>query len=74
MQQQRHRVIAKTWRAIAGVLLISVCVLGSSGCLGLHERSVKPGINDAYKQDPDIEKWKGRFEVESVSPLRHHEH
>ena len=53
------------WRNVAAMLVLSAWVIGSAGCLGGRERSVKPGINNAYKEDPDIAKWKGRFEVES---------
>lgn len=55
----------QAWRAAGAALLLLGVVLSSPGCVGGRERSVKPGINDSYKQDPDIEKWKGRFEVES---------
>lgn len=65
MQQNQSRVTMGSWRAATAMLVLSAWVLGSSGCLGGRERSVKPGINDSYKQDPDVEKWKGRFEVES---------
>jgi ubiquinone/menaquinone biosynthesis C-methylase UbiE len=27
-----------------------------------HEPSVRPGVNDEYKNDPDLAKWKERFE------------
>ncbi|MBI1853404.1 MAG: methyltransferase domain-containing protein [Planctomycetes bacterium] len=29
-----------------------------------HEPSVRPGVNDEYMKDPDVAKWKARFEKE----------
>lgn len=65
MQRKWSCVTVGTWRAVAVMLVLTAWLLVSPGCVGGRERSVKPGINDAYKHDPDIEKWKGRFEVES---------
>lgn len=65
MNRNRCSVGRGGWNVAAILLAVSGLVFVSTGCVGGRERSVKPGINDAYKQDPDIEKWKGRFEVES---------
>ena len=53
---QRHRVTLATWGAVAAIFLILVCVLESPGRVGGRERSVTPGISDAYTHDPNIEK------------------
>lgn len=65
MSRNRRSVGRDRWNVAAILLALSGLVFAANGCVGGRERSVKPGINDPYKQDPDIEKWKGRFEVES---------
>jgi ubiquinone/menaquinone biosynthesis C-methylase UbiE len=47
-------------RAIVFAVLVSLVVLVARG----QEKSVKPGINDAFK-DPDVAKFVGTFEGES---------
>lgn len=47
-------------RAVAFVTLVSLIVLVARG----QEKSVKPGINDPFK-DPDVSKFVGTFEGES---------
>jgi ubiquinone/menaquinone biosynthesis C-methylase UbiE len=45
---------------ITTALSVLVCV----GCETPGEKSVKPGINDNYKNDPNIEEWVNRLEAE----------
>ena len=47
-------------RPVAFAVLVSLIVLVARG----QDKSVKPGINDAFK-DPDVAKFVGTFEVES---------
>jgi ubiquinone/menaquinone biosynthesis C-methylase UbiE len=42
-----------------------------AGCGTSRERSVRPGINDPYFDDPSIEKWVARFESESREIFQH---
>ncbi len=47
-------------RSALGSMLVIACF----GAVGCHEKSVKPGINDSYK-NADVDKWTARFESES---------
>jgi len=46
-------------RSAVGIFLLTV-----AGVAAAQERSVKPGINDPFK-DPDVQEFRGKFEVES---------
>lgn len=54
-----------TWSCVAAVLV-------ASGCAHDGRRSVKPGINDAYRE-ANVEEWSGRFESESREIFAHRE-
>lgn len=42
----------------------------ASALAGCHEKSVRPGVNDAYK-DAEVDVWTGRFERESREIFAH---
>jgi len=44
--------------------LLAAAAIALAGCNGKGE-SVKPGINESYKNVTDVSKWTSRFEVES---------
>jgi len=56
-----------TGRTVLSLLAVSVLLL--PGC-SPKEKSVKPGINDPYKNMTDVETWTKRFEVESREIFR----
>ena len=45
-------------------LLLAVCLVSVSGSLPAQEKSVRPGINDTFR-DPDPKQFTERFEIES---------
>lgn len=47
------------------VLAALALFAGALTACSAPEKSVKPGINDAYKGDVDIDRWLGTFEIES---------
>ena len=47
------------------IAMITACMGCQTITLSLFSGSVKPGINDHYKDIPDVQKWVNRFEVES---------
>lgn len=57
---------AGRWVAVAGGVALAVSMGACAGPKGgAAEPSVRPGINDPYFEDPSVEKWAARFEVES---------
>lgn len=50
-------------------VFLSAVLVGVVGC---HEKSVRPGINDSYR-NADVEKWQSRFESESREIYQHRE-
>jgi len=61
--------------AAAALLLVGACRTAEPESIRQSprtgERSVRPGINDPYAGDVDVEQWLGRFEVESREIARH---
>ena len=55
---RRHLVAPHAW------LLVALCLPACAGALCGQEKSVKPGINDPFK-DPNVEEYLKKFEVES---------
>ena len=51
-------------RLIGAAAWLSTALLLTNAGLLAQEKSVRPGINDAFK-DPDIQEWVKKFEVES---------
>ncbi|MFN9288737.1 MAG: hypothetical protein ACK6EB_11720, partial [Planctomyces sp.] len=45
-------------------LLLLVCFVSLSNSLNAQEKSVRPGINDTFR-DPDPKQFTERFEIES---------
>jgi len=58
--------------ARSGCALLACTILASAAC-SAPQKSVKPGINDAYKGDVDIDRWLGTFEIESREIYRERE-
>ena len=46
------------------ITTIALATLACVGCQGSREQSVKPGMNDNYKDNPKIEEWVKRLEAE----------
>ena len=63
--RQRFECLAQ--RCAALLLVVVLCLV--TGCQS-GRKSVKPGINDHYK-NADVEKWVGRFESESREIAKH---
>jgi precorrin-6B methylase 2 len=55
----------RNWRR--GIVIVTVLAAAAAGVsafvVGAQEASVRPGINDAYR-DPDVEQWVGRLEAD----------
>ncbi len=56
-------------RSISRLVVVLAALSSAPICLA-QDKSVKPGINDSFR-DPDVEKFVGRFEIESREVYAH---
>lgn len=66
------RLVRTIERTRTGCALLALAILTLPACTA-PEKSVKPGINDAYKGDVDVDRWLGTFEIESREIYRERE-
>ena len=59
-----HALPTITLRLALTITSVGVCLTGASGFAIGQDQSVKPGINDSFR-DPNVSEFKERFEIES---------